>query len=583
MLFRRFLDDHSASVLPMFGILAIPAIGLIGASIDYSRASAARTVLQAAVDSTALAMAQNAATLSAANLTTQACSYMMGQIKASHYFVQPPDTCSSGAAGSGGTQGSGAASQNPNGLAAVPTVNVSYSAVGGSQVVVSASSSVPTLFLKIPGIGIQSMPIVANSTSKWADKRLRVALVLDNTGSMAQGGTGTADSPTKIQALQTAAHNLLSQLHTAAVHNGDVYVSIIPFTKDVNVDPANNAQTYLDWTAWEAEPANLDTAAGGSKPSSWAQTGPGSNCPFSNSNDGFKCTSGLASSGAAQTSTIPSNGTNRGLICPSLDNGNKNPTHASSYYNGCYDSTQYTCTGSSCSCSGHSNCTCSGSGTSLTCGTNQGYWEHTWRPAGNAAATPDHTTWNGCVTDRDQNYDTMNTAPGTGALFPTEQYSVCPVTLMGQTYDWTALNDKIDAMVAAGNTNQGIGLAWGWQSLTAGSPLNAPAKDPSYQYQDIIILLTDGLNTQNRWSTTQSVIDARERTLCDNIKQAGVTIYSVQVDTDKEATSSVLQYCAGSQSGVADAGKFFLLTSPSQIITTFNTIGVGLNKLRIAN
>ena len=25
--------------------------------------------------------------------------------------------------------------------------------------------------------------------------------------------------------------------------------------------------------------------------------------------------------------------------------------------------------------------------------------------------TPDRTKWNGCVTDRDQDYDTMNTAP----------------------------------------------------------------------------------------------------------------------------------------------------------------------------
>ena len=34
---------------------------------------------------------------------------------------------------------------------------------------------------------------------------------------------------------------------------------------------------------------------------------------------------------------------------------------------------------------------------------------------------------------------------------------------------------------------------------------------------------------------------------------------------------------------VADAGKFWLLTSPDQMITTFNQIGVGLSKLRIAN
>src|SRR5262249_45097292 len=178
---------------------------------------------------------------------------------------------------------------------------------------------------------------------------------------------------------------------------------------------------------------------------------------------------------------------------------------------------------------------------------------------------------------------TNNTAPPSGALFPAEQYSVCPVAMMAQTYDWTALNAKIDTMVAAGNTNQGIGLAWGWQSLTAGAPLSAPTKDPNYQYQDIIILLPDGLNTQNRWSTTQSTIDARERILCDNIKTAGVTIYSVQVNTGNDPTSSVLQYCAGTRPQVADSGKFFLLTSPNQIITTFNQIGIGRSKLRHGN
>ena len=200
----------------------------------------------------------------------------------------------------------------------------------------------------------------------------------------------------------------------------------------------------------------------------------------------------------------------------------------------------------------------------------------TWTPAA-------HSTWNGCVEDRDQNYDTMNTPPAAGALFPAEQYSSCPASLMTQSYDWTALNNKVDAMVAAGNTNQAIGLAWGWQSLTAGSPLNAPAKDSNYQYQDIIIILSDGLNTQDRWYTSASSIDNRQRILCDNIKTAGVTIYSIQVNTSNDPTSSVLQYCAGTRSGVADAGKFYLLTTPDQIITTFNQIGVGLSKLRIAN
>src|SRR5262249_5121490 len=159
-----------------------------------------------------------------------------------------------------------------------------------------------------------------------------------------------------------------------------------------------------------------------------------------------------------------------------------------------------------------------------------------------------HSTWNGCVADRDQNYDTMNTSPAAGALFPAEQYASCPASLMTQSYDWTALNDKVDAMVAAGNTNQAIGLAWGWQSLTSASPRNAPAKAPTSHNQDVIILLSDGINTQDRWYTSATSTDNRQRILCDDIKNAGVTIYAIQVNTSNDPTSSVLQYCAGTRS-----------------------------------
>ena len=70
-------------------------------------------------------------------------------------------------------------------------------------------------------------------------------------------------------------------------------------------------------------------------------------------------------------------------------------------------------------------------------------------------------------------------------------------------------------MTPAGNTNQAVGLAWGWQSLsTINPPIVAPAKDKNYIYKDYIVLLSDGLNTQNRWSTTQTKIDTRQELLC---------------------------------------------------------------------
>jgi len=433
MLFQRFLDDRSGSVLPLLGLAAIPVFGLIGASVDYSRAAAVQTSMQAAVDSTSLAMAKAAASQSAAQLQTAAQTYFNA------LFTRTD--------------------------AAPPTVTVNYATDGGSHVVVTATSSVQTMFMGI--MGFNQLPVAARSISTWGNKRLRVALVLDNTGSMSSG------SPTsKIAALKTATHNLLTQLQNASTVNGDIYVSIVPFVKDVNVGASNYNQDWVDWSDWDQQ------------------------------------------------------------------NGSCNLNY--SHYSSCIS--------------------------------NRG----TWTPAA-------HSTWNGCVEDRDQNYDTLNTAPAVGAKFPAEQYSSCPASLMAQSYDWTALNNKVDAMVANGNTNQAIGLAWGWQSLTPGAPLNAPAKDSSYQYQDIIIVLSDGMNTQDRWYTSSSSIDNRQRILCDNIKNAGVTIYSIQVNTSNDPTSSVLQYCAGTRAGVADAGKFYLLTSPDQMITTFNQIGVGLSKLRIAN
>ena len=56
------------------------------------------------------------------------------------------------------------------------------------------------------------------------------------------------------------------------------------------------------------------------------------------------------------------------------------------------------------------------------------------------------------------------------------------------------------------------------------------------------------------------------------------TIYTIQVNTSTPAdpTSTVLQNCA------TDPSKFFMLTSASQIVTTFNSIGTSLSQLRVA-
>jgi hypothetical protein len=185
-----------------------------------------------------------------------------------------------------------------------------------------------------------------------------------------------------------------------------------------------------------------------------------------------------------------------------------------------------------------------------------------------------HSTWNGCVTDRDQDYDVSSTAPkksNVATLFPAAQPDDCPVELMPLSNDWNALKAKADQMAANGKTNQGIGLAWAWMALQTGQPLNAPAK--STDMKQIVVLMSDGQNTENRWYEDQAQIDARQAIACKNIKAAGITIYTVLV---MAGNSKVLKDCASKPE------YYFEVTAANQTVAAFNAIGSNLTHLRVS-
>src|SRR5471032_2201232 len=192
MLFR-FLKNCSGGVAPLMGILALPLMGTLGVAVDYSRASAARTAFQAALDSTALMLSKTAATQSAADLQTTATNTFNALFTRS----------------------------DVSNIA----IATNYASSNGSTVTLNGSATINTNFLSV--LGYSHLDITASTTSTWGNTRLRVALVLDNTGSMS--------SSNKMTALKTASQNLLGQLQAAAVTDADVYVSVVPFNKDVNV------------------------------------------------------------------------------------------------------------------------------------------------------------------------------------------------------------------------------------------------------------------------------------------------------------------------------------------------------------
>ncbi len=437
---RRFAGAREGNIAVIFALTLLPVIASVGAAVDYSRANSVKADLQAALDATALMLSKEASTDTQNELQTKALAFFTAT------FNRP-------------------GSQNFN-------ISASFDNSVGSTLVLNGSVDIPTDFMQV--FGYDTITVTGSSTAKWGTTRLRVALVLDNTGSMSSSG--------KMDALKIATTNLLSQLKGVVSTAGDVYVSIIPFVKDVNLGSANYTSNWIDWSEWDA------------------------------------------------------------------NNGN---------------------------CSGYKNYTSWGSPKNKsTCLAYNGAW------------TPDnHNNWNGCVVDRGDSsgpntgdYDTNVISPSTSitaTLYAAEQYSSCPQAALGLSYDWSAMNSLVSNMQPAGNTNQAIGLQLGWLSLVGGGPFTAPMQDPNYNYQQVIILLTDGLNTQNRWYTNESKIDAREQMTCDNIKAAGVMLYTIQVNTGGDPTSTLLRNCATS------SDKFFLLTSANQILATFQAIGTTLTKLRV--
>src|ERR1700688_1935757 len=223
--FRRtieaFREARGGNVAIIFAIATVPILGAVGAAYDYSHANAVKASMQAALDSTALMLSKEAATDSTGTLQANALNYF------SALFTHPEATNI--------------------------TITTSYSSTGGSSAMVNGSVDVPTRFVRVFDFGttnFDNITVNGSSTAAWGSNRLRVALVLDNTGSMADNG--------KITALKSATNSLLTQLQNAASTNGDVYVSIVPFVKDVNLGAANYTSDWIYWGTSAQDPSLTD-------------------------------------------------------------------------------------------------------------------------------------------------------------------------------------------------------------------------------------------------------------------------------------------------------------------------------------
>jgi Flp pilus assembly protein TadG len=157
----RFFADQRGGVAPIFALGLVPMIGLGGAAIDYSRANATRTAMQATLDSTALLIARDAQTIQPTQVNSVANNYFNASF--SRPDVQSLQVTASIGNGSGGT-----------------------------VITASATGSVATTFMHV--LGRSSMDVAVRASVVNANDGLGCVLALNPAAS----GAATAQGSTTV-------------------------------------------------------------------------------------------------------------------------------------------------------------------------------------------------------------------------------------------------------------------------------------------------------------------------------------------------------------------------------------------------
>ncbi|WP_322187802.1 VWA domain-containing protein [Fulvimarina sp. 2208YS6-2-32] len=184
--------------------------------------------------------------------------------------------------------------------------------------------------------------------------------------------------------------------------------------------------------------------------------------------------------------------------------------------------------------------------------------------------------WPRCFVDRTQPYDTTNDAmtlaipatiyPEASCATPTLE----PIT--GLTKDLNKVNAAAQKLTPSGNTNITIGIQWGMEAFTPASPFTGAQNGDDVR--KIMVILTDGENTQNRWMGSRNRKEINQRTLlaCENARKAGIEIHTINL---VEGDAKLLSACASNKS------FFYQVATAGELEEAFETIAYHAQGVRL--
>lgn len=246
-LIRRRASDQRGAVTLMFALSASVMIGALSMSIDLIRYEISQARLQAALDAANLSSAVDMGHYGTTGCPSPAGLATWQADALAYYNVNMPSDYLNLWSHTSSFQ-----------------ANCNTSSTGGQLITLSASEKLPLLapaFLtsnnttssSSSGGNANTMQVIAsNGVLRTAQTKLELALVLDNTGSMAdppndQGWQASTYSASKIAGLKAAATSLLASLF--AQNSSTYYIGIVPFASTVNVKGSlNSTGSWLNKT-----------------------------------------------------------------------------------------------------------------------------------------------------------------------------------------------------------------------------------------------------------------------------------------------------------------------------------------------
>lgn len=192
------------------------------------------------------------------------------------------------------------------------------------------------------------------------------------------------------------------------------------------------------------------------------------------------------------------------------------------------------------------------------------------------ATTDQRDKWQGCMIDRNQDYDVSAISPvvsNTNTYYYARRCQDLPLEpILGLTNNIENVRTKINALQPAGFTNIGIGVQWGMEVLSDTAPFTEGSIWGEKHHAKYMVLVTDGYNNKNRFTTNVSDVDKRTEKACINAKAKGIEIFVVRLE---QGDTNLLKNCA------TRPGNFYDLNNASSLPDAMKNIFTSINDLRL--